>query len=78
MSEGMMENNEAVSENVQADATESVTEEPDTKKGDIVRINRHPDRSGRPAFFVGSTLKIIAVISMLIDHFGAAVVSPYN
>ena len=72
-----MENNDAVSENVQADATESVTEEPDTKKGDIVRINRHPDRSGKPAFFVGSTLKIIAVISMLIDHFGAAVVSPY-
>ncbi len=65
MSEEMMENNE------------NVTEEPDTKKGDIVRINRHPDRSGKPAFFVGSTLKIIAVITMLIDHFGASVVNPY-
>ena len=65
MSEEMTENNE------------NVTEEPDTKKGDIVRINRHPDRSGKPAFFVGSTLKIIAVITMLIDHFGASVVNPY-
>jgi len=52
-------------------------EEESVKKGDVVTVRRHPDRNKKYSLLSGSTLKIIAIVTMFIDHVGAAILENY-
>ena len=53
-------------------------DEEGVKKGDVVKIVPEPDRMKTGKGITGSTLKIIAIVTMFIDHVGAALFEHYQ
>ena len=52
-------------------------DEAGVQKGDVVKVVPEPDRKKTGKGITGSTLKIIAIITMFIDHVGAALFERY-
>lgn len=68
---------EEVKENVAAENVAPYpADEEGVQKGDVVKIVPEPDRA-KTGGITGSTLKIIAIITMFIDHVGAALFEHY-
>ena len=53
-------------------------DEAGVQKGDVVKVVPEPDRKKTGKGITGSTLKIIAIITMFIDHVGAALFEQYQ
>lgn len=72
------ENKEVLTEET---ASEKVSpygaDEAGVQKGDVVKVVPEPDRMKTGKGITGSTLKIIAIVTMFIDHVGAAVIEHY-
>ncbi len=68
------ENKELITEEVKPYGED----EAGVQKGDVVKVVPEPDRMKSGKGITGSTLKIIAIVTMFIDHVGAALFEHYQ
>lgn len=64
-------------EEIKEEVTPYPADEAGVEKGDVVKMVAEPDRMKDKKGITGSTLKIIAIVTMFIDHVGAAVIEQY-
>lgn len=64
-------------EEIKEEVTPYPADEAGVEKGDVVKMVAEPDRMKDKKGITGSTLKIIAIVTMFIDHVGAAIIEHY-
>lgn len=65
-------------EEIKEEVTPYPADEAGVEKGDVVKMVAEPDRMKDKKGITGSTLKIIAIVTMFIDHVGAALFEHYQ